>query len=461
MPAGREWITRAGAQTVLCLLLTALTAGRVPAPTAPLELRVSAGLDGVTKPGRWTPVRIALTAPPLSGRALLIVEWGAASIHRHLEIVAGASQQYELYLQTMEVGAAVTARLVADGEELGTATAPIRTLRADEPFTVCVLANDIATNGECTVRPAAATLPRSLRGYDAADRVIVPEADDAGLTGEQRSALARWHMLKALDDSGSLSATDRPRSIMPALSRKAKTGTPLRIGIGLYVCALLGTGLAVAARRLRAPAALAAVVLVVVAGSGAAIAAGRNGWPSSIVIHHATLVQQLGAAHASIVTMQGAVEFPANDRAAVHALVSDGAFGAADGWPRQTLDESGHPRISGTYGLGQRQPFMLSAVADFAPLLVVRRGAAVVVTNTSADDLSECRFANDAPAAADGVLRAGASVSVDLADPLIGPVITCTLPTPPVGFSADPREIRTNGRTVLVAYLTAANGPGR
>ena len=436
---------------VLCLLLTTLTAGRAAAAAEPIQLRVAAGLDGVTKPGRWTPVRIDITSASFSGRAVLIVEWGAASIRRQVEIVAGVPQHYEVHLQTMAVGAAALVRIVANEQELASVTAPIRTLRADERFTVCEAPTEAGATGECTARPPVAALPRSLRGYDAADRVVITDTDT--LTVEQRTALARWRAFKALDETGSLSATDRPRSVMPALARKPKTSEAMRIGIGLYVLALLGGGLAVASGGFRATAALAMIAVIVGTGTAAALAAGRSGWPSSIVVHQASLVQQLAGASGSIVTMHGAIEFPANGHFAVQALVNDGAFAATDGWPLQALDESGYPGLAGTFGLGQRQPLTMFAVIDFAPLAVVRRGTTIVITNTSSDDLSECRVATDALVGTDGLLAAGASTSVELPDPVIGPVIACALAAPPVSFSAGTRDVRTTGRTLVAAYL--------
>jgi hypothetical protein len=453
MSADRESITRARAQAVLCLLLIPLAISGHAAPAASLEVRVTAGLDGVTKPGRWTPIRVDISSTA-SRRADLLVEWGAASLRRSLEIAAGATQRHEVYLQTMAVGATVAVRVVAGAEELGAATAALRTLRADEPFTVCVVPSDGGVSGACTARPAAATLPRSLRGYDAADRVVI-DGDHGALSTEQRSALTRWRALKALDDEGSLSATDRPRSIMPALASKGKTGGGLRAGIVLYVLALFGTGLAAAALRLRAPAALAAIALVVIAGATATVAVGRSGWPSAVLLHHATLVQQLPGERGSIVTMQGALEFPANGHAAVHALVNDAAFAGVDHWRHQSLDESGYPGIAGTFGLGQRQPFTLFAVHDFAPILVARRGTAVVVSNLSEENLSNCRFANGALAGAEGILPAGGSVSAELEEPVVGPVVTCALASLPVPFTAGARDVRPVGRTILAAYLPA------
>lgn len=462
MPARPDGIARAGARAAGCLL-TLIFLGP-PAAAAPgVTLKADAGLAGVTKPGRWTPIRVLVQSAASGLRGDLIVTWGSASLRRPIEIAAGATQQFEFYLQTMEVGSAVAVRLVSGGEEMAVATAPIRTLRADEAFAVCVAAYG-AAQADCAAAPAAADLPRSPRGYDAADRVIL-DGGEAALTSAQRGALAQWRALRALEDSGSLAATDRPRSIMPALARKNRTGPPLRGGMALYVALLFGAAVLSSSRRFHAPVALGAIAAIVLGATAAALSAGQSGPRSAVIVHHATLVQQLPGAGGSIVTMQGALEYPAFDTFDVHALIGDAAFdaGVRSGVPSSAaLDENGYPVIRGTFGLGDRLSFTLYGVSDAEPLSVVRQGAAVRVSNRSTDDLTGCRFGDGTAVNGDGLLRAGeTALSADLPASSIGPAITCAMAAPPVPFTEARRPVRTAGRATLAAYLTPSGEAGR
>lgn len=453
--------TRASAAA--CLLAAACLWLPHAAAAQGLTLKAEAGLGGVAKPGRWTPVRIVLQSAADSVSGDLVVEWGGASLRRPVAIAAGATQQFEIYLQTMDVGESVSVRLFSGGLAAASATAPVRTLRADESFTACVTGSR-GVEQPCAATPAPGTLPRSPRGYDAVDHVVWEGGDEAALTSEQRGALAQWRALRSLEDSGHLSATDRPRSIMPALARKNRSGTHLRAGMGLYVVALLGAGLLAASLRFRAPVALATIAALIAAGTAAALAAGRTPSQSAIVIHHATLVQQLPGVSGSVVTMHGALEFPAFDSFAVHALLADAAF---EGTPaprvqsNPALDESGYPVISGTFGLGDRQPFTLYGISDVQPLSVVRHGTAVRVANRSQEDLADCRFSGGAVVNGDGRLRPGETASADVPGAGVGPVITCSMAEPPVTFTAAGRRVRTAGSAALAAYLVPGAGAAK
>lgn len=455
MADGRDRIMRLAAHAAGSLVVALLGLPPGAAAATPVAIKAEAGLDGLTKPGRWTPVRILIRSAAAPVQGDLFVEWGATSLRRPVQLAAGATQQFEIYLQTMEVAAAVSIRLVSGGQELAAATPALRTLRPDEPFTVC-LDGATAPDGACTARPAPEALPRSLRGYDAADRVLGDAGAGHPLSAEQRVALARWRALRALDDNGSIAATDRPRSIMPALDRKSRTGDETRVGLVLYVLALLGAAVVASTRLSATPATLAVIAMLAAAGSAAAVAAGRVGPRSAVIIHHATLVQQLAGASGSIVTMRGAVEYPAFDSFVIQALLSDGAFeGVRQGGREQgTLDENGYPVIAGTFGLGARQPFTLHGVTDFQPLVIVQQDRVAHVTNAGREDMTDCSLAGGRAVGGNGVLKAGATAVADLVDPTAGPLITCSLPDTPVAFAGGRHQVRTAGRVTLAAYLT-------
>jgi len=436
-------------------------AGTASLAASGVALSAEAGLGGLAKPGRWIPVRIVLRSQASALAGTLVVEWGSAVLRRPVQIATGATQTFELYLQTMEVGSAVSVRLESGGSEIASASAPVRTLRADERFVLCV---GPSPANECTATQAASTLPRSVHGYDAADRVVWPGGDELMLRPEQQLALARWRALRALDESGSLGATDRPRSILPAVSRLSRTGPHVQAGLTAYLVALIGTGLLLARSRARPVVTLGALAAVIVAGSAAAMAAGKVGPGAAVVVHHATLVQQLAGARGSILTMQGAAVYPALDDFAVHALLDDASFETVVRQGEKAVresDENGYPVIGGRFGLGDRQSFTLSGVSDYQPLALARRGQAIEVTNRSQDDLADCRFADGTVAPNDGLLPAGATASVALADPIIGPVITCSAPSVPVTFTETRRAVVSTGRTIVAAYIQPIEGETR
>ena len=456
-----RWAARARSAVAGLAVAVVLTAGAAPLAASGISVSADAGLGGLAKPGRWMPVRVVLRSDASALAGTLVVEWGSASLRRPVQIAAGATQTFELYLQTMEVGAAVSVRLEANGAEIASATAPVRTLRVDEPFVLCV---GPAPASACTAAQQVSMLPRSMRGYDAADRVEWSGDDESMLRAEQQLALRRWRALRALDESGSLGATDRPRSVLPTVSRLSRTGRDVQAGIWAYLLALVGTGVLLARRRARLPVTLAALAAVTLGGSVTAMAVGAFGPGAAVVVHHATLVQQLAGARGSLVTVQGAAVYPALDNFAVHAVLDDASFETVTRSGEKAIrehDENGYPVMKGRFGLGDRRSFTLSGLSDYQPLTLKRRGSTFEVTNRSQADLSDCRFGDGTVAPNDGVLRAGAAVSVVLEDPIIGPVISCETLLAPVSFTAPPRDVRSTGRTMVAAYALPSVGAAR
>ena len=423
-----------------------------------VTLAGTAGAGGASKPGRWTPVSVTVEASGEDAGGLLVVRWGDASVERPIAVPAGARKRFEFYLHTMDVAAAVSVMLLREGQSLASTELPLRTVPAEAPFTLCVTDEgagaDTAT--DCTGKTAAAALPRSVRGYDAIDRVDWRGGSEETLPVDQRLAFARWRAMRALDEAGSLAATDRPPSIMAALARKNRAAPQVRITIGAFL-ALLVT-VAAATRRRRPRAVYAGVLISIACGVGGAMAAGRTGPGSAVVIHHATLVQQLPGPGGSLVSMRGAAEFPAYDEYAVQATLADAAIETG---PHQSLEENGYPVLEGTFGTGARRAFTLDAATDIRPLLITRHGTVVRVANVSAADLRDCRFADGSSIATLDVLRAGSAVETQLRGAIVGPVVTCTMPGLPVEFAEARHAVRAQGRTLVVAYVDPAGEGAR
>lgn len=457
MPARRDSMTHAavlaGAMTMM-----ASSAIAAPAPDGGVTLKAGAGIGGVSKPGRWTPVRVSATAGAESIEGDLTIDWGAASLRRPIVLAAGSSKQFEFYLQTMEVGGSVSAKLAANGRDLAAVAAEIRSLRADEPFTLCVTVRGgggTDNAAECTTTATLETLPRSPRGYDAADRLVWLSGDDTLLTPEQRTGLRRWRALRALEDHGDLAAAQRPRSVMPSLARQNRTGLSLRMWMTAYLAALLVASYFVANRRARALIGYTTIGLLVALGTSAALASGRRP-DAAVVVHHATLVHQLADGSGSIIDMRGAAAYPAFDLFEVRAVLADAAFESearASARAQQIIDADGYPVIVGTFGLGGRQAFSFYGISDFRPLTVTRADRVTRVANVSNDDLHECRFPDAAADRAPATLAAGATMEAELPADIVGPVITCVMAQPPVAFAETRRSVVTKGRAVIAAYL--------
>ena len=137
---------------------------------------------------------------------MLVVRWGDASVERPIAVPAGARKTFEFYLHTMDVAGAVSVTLLREGKSLASTELPLRAVPAEVPFTLCVAEAGAGadTGSDCTGKTAAAALPRSVRGYDAVDRVDWRGGSEETLPVDQRLAFARWRAMRALDEAGSL-----------------------------------------------------------------------------------------------------------------------------------------------------------------------------------------------------------------------------------------------------------------
>src|SRR5437667_9546074 len=87
-----------------------LLAGLVvrPAQADPtVTVKASAGLGGLCRPGRWTPVRVdvetrgeAASTGVAAGE--IIVEWGDARVRRAITLASPSHKQVELYIRTAD-----------------------------------------------------------------------------------------------------------------------------------------------------------------------------------------------------------------------------------------------------------------------------------------------------------------------------------------------------------------------
>src|SRR5262245_50135940 len=120
------------------LAVAAILWGWPPASAAgDLRLTADAGLGGISRPGRWTPVRVAIENAAGDVEGELVIEWGNTRLHRELTLVAPSRSNLELYVRTQDVRAAITVSVVSHETTVATVDTPIR-MNGDAPLVVCV-----------------------------------------------------------------------------------------------------------------------------------------------------------------------------------------------------------------------------------------------------------------------------------------------------------------------------------
>jgi hypothetical protein len=429
----------------LCALLV-LSPGPAAADVA---LRATAGLGGLTKPGRWTPVRVDVTitdAPNRRGE--LVLSWGDTVVRRALTLSAG-SRHYELYLRSAEPENFIHVRL-----ENITLDVPVTVLSQETPVAVCVGGATVApVMSTCAVTLAPGDIPRSVRGLEVADDIVIT-SDERALEPEQRTAVERWRSFRQLDASGHLGLT--PQVTRP-LQRRGLPGTSARPVLALvlmYVSALLVLGLLAGRLKLRVASVAAGIAALLVFASVTALTIGRVGWGSRITILHQSMLQQLPTTDGAMLTLRGLAVYPSNDQLDVRFTVGDGVIEptAASERSEQIIDDGGFPLLFGRKGLGARQAFSAEAVIGVRLLAMSRVARTVRISNTSSFNLRDCRFGEGLATSAVGDLTPGASASVDQVGDVIGPLFTCTVDAPLTLFSHPDRGIDAIGTTQVVLY---------
>ena len=108
----------AAAFALLCATPHISTAG------GSLTVHASAGLGGVAKPGRWTPVSIEIDNAGGQVATDVVVSWGDATLRRQVTFASSAKRRFTVYMRTLEPGSAVRVRL-ADGDTVAEAAVQV------------------------------------------------------------------------------------------------------------------------------------------------------------------------------------------------------------------------------------------------------------------------------------------------------------------------------------------------
>jgi hypothetical protein len=434
----------------------------VSASAGTLTLEARAGLGGISRPGRWTPVRVTIdnTGADISG--VLVVAWGDAEIRRDVTIPSPSRKQIQVYLRTSNVESAVRVQLVVDGAELRAVEAPVRLAAHLKTTTLCVRAKGAsdAAGDACDATVTSDMLPDAARGYDAFDRVIWSGAIP-GLEARAGAAFRRWQALRELEDSGSLAGTSHVTRPLVPRGLPADSRFTVAVGAVLYVAALVAVGLVAGARRGSTAGAYAGIALIVSLGSTAALALGRAGPAKTVVVQHSTLLQQLPEGHGSAISMRAIAEFPAFDAFTLRIAADDAFIEPTRGSDKKehAFDEHGEPILTGTFGLGSRQAFAVEGFTALQPLSLTADGARVRVTNRFGASLRGCRFAEEFSVREVGTLQPGQTAeAIQQGEGIRGPAVTCVLPHLPVVFSEASRLVEARGIVRVAAYTQPRRG---
>jgi hypothetical protein len=300
-------------------------------------------------------------------------------------------------------------------------------------------------------------LPRSARGYDAADRVAWPADGSVRLGPDQRSAYLRWQALHALEESGLLARLpriplpdDAPVGGWPAAS-------PIPFIMGGYLLALVALGLILrtSIARRHALAFYPAVLVLVGVAASIGLSAGRMGDSSRVTVTHSSSLVQL-ADGASFLVMKGRVTYPSFEAYTLGVDNADVAVEAGDHASDAWLDANGAPQLTGTFGLGSHQVVSIEGIVESSPLELSRHAGVTRITNRSSVELRECRFPDGFDTPQVGTLPPGRSAEtreIGLSDQ---PFVVCTLPEPPLALRANQRPVQAVGTTLLVVPIPPA-----
>lgn len=297
----------------------------------------------------------------------------------------------------------------------------------------------------CSATVNAELLPRSWRGYAAADDVVWPSASRPLLTGEQRTALDQWRAVRAIENAETSSPSIAAVTPLPRALRR--TGTAML----LYAAALGVLVWPLTRIRSRSLAVYPVVGALVAGGSIVALASGRLGPGASVHVSQSTVVEQMAGTKGALVLARAVAEFPSLGVFELRAVRADGAI-APSGGDRRTLrfDEDGAPILAGTYGLGASAAFEVEAVSAFEPLDATLRDAIVRVTNRSTRELRDCRFGSGFSRLIVGTLAAGQQVEAERRPGPGEAMFSCKLDAAVVEFAEAHRPVESDGTAIIV-----------
>ncbi len=409
--------------------LLAIALVLLPAAADAAVLTANAGLDGVGRPGRWLPVRVAIEARSEDISGDLIAEWGPARVRRAVIVPAPSRREFELYLRTGDVRDVVTVRLEQHGHETSRVAVPLRIVGADDHAVLSV---------------RHGPWPASWRSYDAADELVLD--GDGPSSPEAKDAIALWRALRRAGDiDRSLPSSDA----VPAPSAPARLVSPVLLFYTLAVAALM---LLFARARGRASVSYSATIIVVAAGSTAAWASGRS---SAVVVRHQSIAEQFDdGGSRTLITIRATAQYPTQGRFLLRASTEDGAIDGANAIDDEgRFDSEGFPTLVSEGGIGATSSFTVEGTSTFRAFEVTHDGSRTRIANVSAVTLERCEFPPGFQAPPDTRLRPGQAVEGEPRAADVDPIVTCRLAGSPIEFSEAHHAVTTEGATAVVYHL--------
>ena len=414
------------------------------AATGGITLAADAGLDGVTRPGRFTRVRIAIENSGTDVAGNLVVVAGSERIARVLNLPAPSRKRFELYIRVPSADVdRIHVALVADGREVGEADAVIRFAPEESPFVLCVGSMSVS-DPRCTSTLDATALPDSWRGYDAVDEWTPSPVALSSLTDTQRVAVNRWTLRHANDMSAGLAAEpDRP----------AQGLSQTRILIAAYAATFL---LIVAAAQILARRSLsiyAAVVSIVAVGSAAAMAQGRIGAGASIALTDSTVVRASEVTNDTLISTRGVARFPAFGSFDLSPAFADGIVTMRQTPAGATFGEDGESALSGVFGKGQRVEFDLEGFSALPTVNVMRSADTIRIVNAASGDLTDCELPSGVSPRRVALLRAGDTLGIQGSPDSEDTALACRFQVAPSTIRSRRHHVQHQGRAMLVYRL--------
>jgi hypothetical protein len=432
----------------VAVLLAALAAA--PATAADrATLAATAGLGGYGRPGRWAPVRVDVTYEGDGGAGEIAVEWGDARVRQAISLASETRKEIELYVRTADPRDSIVVRLLSGGRELAATEAPVRLLAQADAFTVCIAspAPSPAGGAACSVTIAPVALPRSWRGYAAADDVLADPERTLSLTADQRMAVTRWRTVHAIENA------DASSPALPTLASSPRVVRRTGYGLLVYVVVLAFAAGPLTRIRARSFLLYPAVVGVAACASAAAVAAGRVGPGAAIHVAQAATIEEVVGGAGAFVVARGVAEFPVHGPIELRAIGLDGVLTPRTRDRGQLrFDENGAPAMGGVYTLGASASFEMEGITSVEPLHAAWDQSTLRVTNTSTVPLRSCRFGSGFSRSAVGILDPGQSVDADRRTATDDAAFSCSMEAPAIVLGDQQRAAESTGTSVVVLH---------
>ena len=411
-----------------------------------VTLTADAGLDGTTRPGRLTRVRIALENSDQEIAGTLVVVAGTTRVTRALNLPGPSRKRIELQIRVPSADIdRIRVAFVAAGREVSAVDAAVRFAPEETPFVLCEASSHVGgSDTRCTSSLDAPSLPDSWRGYDAVDKLVLSPVAALSLTASQRIAIKRWSLLRRIDLSAGLAAEP---------SGPGRFLTPMRMLIAAYAALflLVVSGTRVLGRR--SLSIYAALISIVACGSAAALAQGRIGPGAAVVITGPTIVRSAEDIADSLVSTRGVAKFPAFGSFELSPALDDGVVTMRGEPGIGTFAEDGESILAGVFGKNQRVEFDLEGFSGLPTVTVTRSGETTRIANMASTELTECELPSGLSPRRVALLRPGESLDVRGSPDAEDSALTCRFQVAPPTLQSRRGRVEHQGSAVLVYGL--------